>query len=177
LFFSAIGQDDTNKWFRNDTTYPSVWKHYKDNGYATGFGEDTGPYPPFAHAAYMHPIHHYVGEGAGYLTIQASKDDSKCVRNKTPVSKVQKNFDNLMNCICLSLVWKFQYQLDLIRSFWATYTDVPKFYLSWLGTDTHFLPKEEYFSDIPVKEMLSEMFERGDLDDTFLIFMGDHGQQ
>jgi hypothetical protein len=54
---------------------------------------------------------------------------------------------------------------------------MPKFLISWFAIDAHNprSPKHAIFLNKPMITTFSNMLERGDLDNTVLMVMGDHG--
>jgi phosphoglycerol transferase MdoB-like AlkP superfamily enzyme len=61
---------------------------------------------------------------------------------------------------------------------YVTYPDIAKFTVLWMSMDTH-CPYSRWgvYLDEPMRDALADMKQKGYLDDTVVILMGDHGDR
>jgi hypothetical protein len=145
------------EWFdQTKYTYPLVWQNFRDYSYKTGLAMDSYPDDKiwFKDEMELQPVDNFVGPGGYYI---------------------QK--EHLTNGGCYKGLPTHLHHLDMVEQFWKTYKSDPKFYFSSLSVDAHDRVSHVVYLDQSLNKTLTRMKNNGDLDNTLLFVMADHGKQ
>ncbi|XP_064098975.1 uncharacterized protein LOC135210099 isoform X2 [Macrobrachium nipponense] len=141
---------------------PLIWKNFSAIGYPTAFGED-GPWMGSFHyrkhgfcklpTDYYNRHYFYASEKLIGSTYGKRQGANYCQGGRSSISVIQ------------------DYSLEIAESL----KDIPYFGYYWSASVTHGSVQENSMADIPTRDYLEKLSDRGYLNHTVLLFISDHG--
>ncbi|KAK7076302.1 hypothetical protein SK128_003802 [Halocaridina rubra] len=141
---------------------PWIWKHFKKNGYATAFIEDS---PWMGVYNYMH--NGFVKQPTDYYGRAFFLASEKEIGNE------KHGNSNVCQGDKLSVKVLQDYSLEVAR----TFLNSPSFSLYWSASLSHDYLNFLHHADIPHLEYLRQLRDMGALNNTALFFISDHGMR
>ena len=136
--------------------HPWIWKAFKARGYVTQYGEDSTLDGTFTYRMLgfkQQPVDHYMHT----FYMRADKDETSRAS------------------MCLGSVSRHANMLRYAADFYDVYRDTPKFSFMFHGEYSHGSSTRVQLADDELLEFLQRLQARGDLDNTLLVMMADHG--
>lgn len=148
----------TRKRFPNanyvDDVYPFIWNNFSSAGYATLYGEDA-----FAIGTFTYRLKGFRNQPTDHYL-------------RTIFKEYEKIGGNCLGSEPLHKSW-FRYS----REFMNVYNDMPRFLVMHQGLLSHDDINLVEVEDNDLAQLLRDMREKGELDDSVVIIMADHGHR
>ncbi|XP_014245819.1 uncharacterized protein LOC106664528 isoform X2 [Cimex lectularius] len=153
---------DTRKRMGSKATYvnayPFIWKNFKENGYITGFMEDTPRFGIFTYRL------------KGF-------DDSPTDHYMRPFYIDAESTYDQYSDYCIGSIPRHKVMLDYLKHIYRVYKDRPKFLFGFHGEISHDSYNLVGAADGDLKEWMEWLKNNGHLNNTLLVIMSDHGHR
>ncbi|XP_029638830.1 uncharacterized protein LOC115213966 [Octopus sinensis] len=159
-------------------SYPLLWKNFSDAGYITMFAEDEpllGIFNYLSKGFNQQPTDHYMRPF--WLALDDTHPSNKFI---SPFLLMLENHEvqlSKSSTLCFGNIPKHVVLMNYYKYFTMKYKKTPRFGYSWLTELGHSHLNIVQLADNDFVNFLKSLKDNGQLDNSFLIFMSDHGHR
>ncbi|KAK3100742.1 hypothetical protein FSP39_024527 [Pinctada imbricata] len=151
-------------------SFPWIWNEYRQRGYVTSFCEDFPNAGMFTYRLMGFkdkPTDHFMRPF--YLEVHK-------MENENPISNlIDMTFWTARDKLCIGSKRKSEVFMNYVKQLYAVHRSKPKFTIGFLGDMSHDDQNKVETADVDLVNLLKHLQLSGNLNNTILILMSDHG--